>query len=252
MRIRSLHRWNLSPRAAIALQERLRTRVCRRLTGALPSDPIVAGADISYNRGSDVLYAAVVLLRLPDLAEVERQSEVARAAFPYVPGLLSFREAPALLRCFRKLTSRPDLVMIDGQGIAHPRRIGIASHLGLVLDLPTIGCAKSILCGRYELGKLGLRRGSVAPLVDRGEEVGQAVRTRDGVNPVFVSVGHNIDLATAVVVALRCGGGYRIPEPTRQAHMLVNELRIGGTTKPEGAARRNLAANTKDTKRGGR
>jgi deoxyribonuclease V len=225
MRVRSLHRWNLSPRAAIALQQRLRADVVCRLPARLPVNPIVAGADISYDRGSDVLFAAVVLLRLPDMAEIEQASAVARATFPYVPGLLSFREAPALLRCFRRLHCRPDAVMIDGQGMAHPRRIGIASHLGLILNLPTIGCAKSILCGAYDASNLGRKRGATVPLVDRGETVGQAVRTRDGVNPVFVSVGHNIDLTSAVSVVLQSGAGYRIPEPTRRAHLLVNELR---------------------------
>lgn len=226
MRVRSWHRWDVSPSAAVAIQRRLRSRVRCRLTRRLPSELLVAGTDISYDRGSDVLHAGVVLVRLPDLAVVERQFVVARARFPYVPGLLSFREAPALLRCFRKLKQRPDLVMVDGHGVAHPRRFGIASHLGLILNVPACGCAKSILCGSH--GALDYKRGSVAMLEDRGEVIGCAVRTRDGVNPVFVSVGHKLDLDTAVAVVLRCAGRYRIPEPTRQAHLLVNERRRAG------------------------
>jgi deoxyribonuclease V len=223
MHVRKFHRWNVSPRAAMAVQLRLRERVRCALAEPLPANPLVAGADISYDRGSDVMYAAVVVVRLPDLAVMEQQDAVAKARFPYVPGLLGFREAPALLRCFRRLKHVPDAVLVDGHGQAHPRRFGVASHLGVILDVPTVGCAKSILCG--ETGRLGERRGSVSPLVDRGEPVGCALWTRDGVKPVYVSVGHKIDLGTAVDLVVRCGGRYRLPEPTRLAHLAVNELR---------------------------
>src|SRR5262245_60386391 len=169
------------------------------------------------------MYASVIVLRLPAFEVVETADAVRDVHFPYVPGLLSFREAPALLEAFARLQTVPDAVMLDGQGVAHPRRIGIASHLGLWLDLPTVGCAKSLLTGRF--GELGVSSGSTAPLVDRREQVGLAVRTRDKVQPVYVSAGHKIDLDSALRVVLACRGGYRIPEPTRRAHLRVNELR---------------------------
>ncbi|MCX7887954.1 MAG: endonuclease V, partial [Verrucomicrobiae bacterium] len=147
----------LTPRAAIALQRRLASKVVPRLTEPLPPKPSVAGADVAYDKHSDRLFAAVVVLRLPELAVVEQATVCDRVRFPYVPGLLSFREAPALLKCFRQLRQRPDVVLVDGHGVAHPRRFGIASHLGVLLDVPTIGCAKSILVGKHE--PLGMRRG---------------------------------------------------------------------------------------------
>jgi deoxyribonuclease V len=162
-------------------------------------------------------------LRTSDWSLVEKQEFVCETRFPYVPGLLSFREAPPLLEAFAKLQTQPDAVMIDGQGIAHPRRMGIASHLGLCLDVPTIGCAKSLLIGTFK--EPGKRRGAMSRLMDKGDVIGRVVRTRQDVKPLFVSVGHMIDLASAVRLVLKCGRGYRIPEPTRQAHLYVNELR---------------------------
>lgn len=223
MRITPVNRWNVTPRQAIVLQQRLRSQVVLCLPRTIPTDALVAGADISYDKHSDQLYAGIVVLQMPNLRMVEHVTVVDRARFPYVPGLLSFREAPALLKAFRKLRRVPDVVLIDGQGLAHPRRFGIACHLGLLLDVPTIGCAKSILCGSYE--KLGVGRGGTAQLVHKGESVGVALRTRHGVQPIFISVGNHIDLASAVAIALRCTGKYRIPEPTRRAHILVNQLR---------------------------
>lgn len=184
----------------------------------------MAGADVSYQKGGDKLFAAVVVLQLPTLRLVEQATVVARARFPYVAGLLSFREAPALLAAFRKLRARPDLVLVDGHGIAHPRRFGIASHLGWLLEVPTIGCAKSILCGTH--GRLARPRGATSALVHKAEPVGTALRTRAGVQPVYVSVGHLIDLDSAVEIVLRCAPKFRIPEPIRQAHMRVNKLRV--------------------------
>ncbi|HYV37421.1 MAG TPA: endonuclease V [Gemmataceae bacterium] len=143
--------------------------------------------------------------------------------FPYVPGLLSFREGPVLLEAFAKLRTTPDAVMIDGQGFAHPRRMGIACHIGLFLDVPTLGCAKSLLVGKYK--EPGKKRGSLAPLLDKDDIIGSIVRTRDKVKPVFVSIGHKIDQASAVRLVLQCAQGFRIPEPTRQAHLHVNALR---------------------------
>ncbi len=178
---------------------------------------------MSYNRFSPKLYAAVVVLRLSDGAVLETQGIVGRAAFPYVPGLLSFREIPIVLEVFAKLQHRPDVVMADGQGIAHPRRLGLAAHLGLWLDLPTFGCAKSRFIGTYE--EPGTDAGSTSPLRDAEEVIGAVVRSKRRCQPLFVSAGHKIDLASSVRLVLETCRGYRIPEPTRQAHLAVNELR---------------------------
>jgi deoxyribonuclease V len=222
-RLLSCRRWDVSPREAVELQRQLQGKIVEQLEQPLPAEPLVAGADVSYDKRSAKLFAAVVVLRLPGLEPVEQVSVVDRARFPYVPGLLSFREAPAVLKAFGRLRHRPDVVMIDGHGRAHPRRFGIASHLGWLLDVAAIGCAKSILCGACQ--RLGRGRGATAPLLHRGEPVGLAVRTRAGVQPVYVSVGHKMDLATAVEIVLRCAPRFRIPEPTRQAHLLVNQFR---------------------------
>jgi deoxyribonuclease V len=221
MEIRPLHRWDLSPAEAIALQKKLAVRVDPR--PSLKRCDLVAGADVSYNRFSTTFYAGVVVLRVADCAVVETQGVMRETPFPYIPGLLSFREAPALLAAFARVRSEPDAVMLDGQGFAHPRRIGLACHVGLWLDRPTIGCAKSVLVGRY--GELGNEAGSTAPLVDRREVVGMAVRTKTGVQPMFVSIAHRINLESAVRLVLRTCRGYRMPEPTRQAHLHVNALR---------------------------
>jgi deoxyribonuclease V len=184
---------------------------------------LVAGADASWDRGSPVLFAAVVVLALPGLEAVESVGVRARARFPYVPGYLSFRELPAVLAAFARLRSTPDLIVYGGHGRAHPRRFGIASHLGVVLDLPTLGCAKSPLVGSFR--EPGARRGSHAPLLDAGERIGSALRTREGAKPVFVSVGHRITLADARRLALRLSPRFRLPEPIRAAHAAVNALR---------------------------
>jgi deoxyribonuclease V len=221
MKIRNLHSWDLTPTAAVALQRELADQVDAR-TPLCDAD-LVAGADVSYNRFSPIVYAAVVVLRTSDWSVVEKQEAVGRAAFPYIPGLLSFREIPILLEAFVKLKTRPDAVMLDGQGFAHPRRLGLAAHAGLCLDVPTVGCAKTRLIGTYR--EPGKRAGAIAPLRDRDEVIGSIVRTKKGVKPLFISVGHRIDLASAVRLVLQCCNGYRIPEPTRQAHLHVNVLR---------------------------
>jgi deoxyribonuclease V len=221
MKINHLHDWTLTPKEAVALQRTLAGKVDTRTP--LVHCELVAGADASYNRFSPVFYAVVVVLRTSDWTIVEKQEAVCHSPFPYVPGLLSFREAPALLEAFAKVKTVPDAVMIDGQGIAHPRRIGIASHMGLCLDVPTIGCAKSRLTGVYKEPRK--KRGSLAPLRDKDDVIGSIVRTRDGIKPLFVSVGHKIDQPSAVRLVLESARGYRIPEPTRQAHLHVNELR---------------------------
>lgn len=180
----------------------------------------VAGADLAFLPDSDRVIAAVVLLAYPSMEVLETVVRGDRTSFPYVPGLLSFRETPPVLRVIRRLRRAPDLIFIDGHGLSHPRAAGIACHIGVLLDIPVIGCAKSILCGRF--AEPAARRGSVSYLYDAQDAVmGAAVRTRDGVRPVFVSVGHRIGLAQAIRLTLRCVKGFRIPEPTRQAHLVA-------------------------------
>lgn len=216
-----LHEWNLTPTEAIALQHELAGRIIRE--DRLNEVRLVAGVDMAINEEHETARAAVVLLSFPDMEIVERHIYEEPIRMPYVPGLLSFREAPPVIGAFKKLRHQPDLVMADGQGIAHPRRIGIASHLGLWLDLPTIGCAKSILRGHYNKDELGEEVGSWQPLIDKKEIVGAAVRTRTRVNPMFISIGHRISLETSIHYVLACGKGYRLPEPTRQADKLSKD-----------------------------
>jgi deoxyribonuclease V len=218
----ALHSWDLTPGEAIEVQRRLRNLV--RLRPLARPVNTIAGADISFNKFSETVYAGIVVLSLPELRVIETAGVRSVAKFPYIPGLLSFREAPSLLEAWEKLKTKPDVLTLDGQGIAHPRRCGIACHVGVLLDWPTVGCAKSILVGRY--GDLGLEAGSRAPLVDKGEQVGVALRTKNKVSPVFVSPGHLIDLDSAVDLVLRSITKYRLPETTRQAHLLVNRLRV--------------------------
>ncbi|MFW5803220.1 MAG: deoxyribonuclease V [Verrucomicrobiota bacterium] len=176
----------------------------------------VCGVDVSGVRHGAATAAAVVM-RLPELTVAEFATAQVELAFPYRSGLLSFRECPALLTVLERLSRRPDVVLVDGQGIAHPRRFGLACHLGVILDIPAVGCAKSRLCGSYAepLGERGCR----SPLVDNGEVVGMVLRTRDNVKPLFVSPGHKVDLADSVDLVLACGSGLRVPEPTRLAHI---------------------------------
>jgi deoxyribonuclease V len=218
----SLHSWDLTPGEAIEVQKRLCNLV--RIEPRAREVHTIAGADISFNKFSETVYAGIVVLSLPDLQIIESVGVRSETKFPYVPGLLSFRETPSVLEAWEKLKTKPDVLMLDGQGIAHPRRFGIACHVGLLLDWPTIGCAKSILVGKH--GELGIEAGSRSPLIDRGEQVAVALRTKDKVSPVYVSSGHLIDLDSAVDLVLRSTGKYRQPEPTRQAHLLVNQLRV--------------------------
>jgi deoxyribonuclease V len=227
------HSWNVTPTEAAEIQRRMRDRlVLEPPAGFAPR--LVAGADISLDAPSrfapdrpldNRAYAGVVVIDRETMATAEEATAIAEITFPYVPGLLSFRELPAVAQAWERLRARPDVLIFDGAGYAHPRRFGLACHGGVLFDVPSIGCAKSILVGRH--GPLGDRRGSTAELVDRGEVVGMAVRLRDRVNPVFVSVGHRMDLTTAVAVVLSVAAGYREPETTRRAHRLVNELRRG-------------------------
>jgi len=214
------HRWDLSPEEAAALQRDLATKAERQ--NRLGPVKLVAGIDVSVR--DDAGRAAIVVLDFERLSPVEYAVATRPITFPYIPGLLSFREGPAALEALAQLKTTPDLLMVDGHGLAHPRRFGIASHLGLLADLPSIGCAKSRLVGRHD--EPGQEVGNYAPLVDRGEVIGAVLRTRPGVSPVFVSIGHRIDLATSIQTVLACCRGYRLPETTRWAH------RVAGGEKP--------------------
>lgn len=216
-----MHDWDLTPKEAIALQNRLRDRV--RLQPLKRKIRTIAGADISFNRFSDRIYAGIVVLSLPDLEVIESTAIRSRTRFPYIPGLLSFRELPALLEAWAKLKTIPDALILDGQGLAHPRRFGIACHAGIWLKIPTIGCAKSILVGKH--AELPPEAGSQTPLVDRNEQIGVVLRTKKKVAPVYVSPGHLIDMPGAVNLVQRSLTRYRLPETTRRAHLLVNRLR---------------------------
>jgi deoxyribonuclease V len=220
--LRPLHDWNVTPEEAQAIQRRLRDQV-RVEPLDLAAVRTVAGADISFEKGAETVFAGFVVLRLPELEVVDQAGVQTQSSFPYVPGLLSFREVPPLLEAWEVLSVRPDALICDGQGLAHPRRFGIACHLGLLLDLPTVGCAKRILTGRH--GPVGNEPGDWAPLTDHGEVVGAALRTRAGVTPVYVSVGHRCDLPGAIALVRLCAGRTRVPETTRHAHLFVNTLR---------------------------
>ena len=221
--MKQLHRWDVSYDEAVAIQNKLRQNVS--FTPLRRSISTVAGADVSYDRRSNNIYAAIAILRFPSLEPLEHAVAEAEASFPYIPGLLSFREAPIVVEAFEKLSNKPDVLICDGQGIAHPRGFGLASHLGLLLEIPSIGCAKSRLCGIH--GEIGPEVGDNTPLCLNNATVGAVVRTRKGVKPVYVSVGHKTDLRGAIKIVLHSGAGYRLPEPTRAAHHLVNAARIG-------------------------
>jgi deoxyribonuclease V len=219
MKITPLHEWNLSPKEAIELQKQLAFEVVAEDRFAEPVKT-VAGIDLGYDAKNDTSRAVVVVLSFPELELIESAEALLPIQFPYVPGLLSFRETPVAIRALEKLKTAPDLILCDGQGLAHPRRFGVACHIGLIADVPSIGVAKSILVGRFE--NLGEQRGSVAPLIHKNERVGVALRTKDKVQPVYVSAGHRISLETAAEYVLRCAPKYRLPETTRLADKLAS------------------------------
>jgi deoxyribonuclease V len=214
-------RWDVSPAEARALQRELAGHV--RCEDDLAPVQLVGGVDVSMQRFATEGFAAVVVLAFPSLEVVEISTVRMPLTMPYVPGLLSFRELPLVLTAWDRLRQKPDLVLVDGHGIAHPRGLGIASHLGLAIDRPTIGCAKSILVGRHD--DLGPNRGDRQPLIYKGRQVGYALRTKDRVNPLYIACGHRISQETAVRWVLECDRGYRLPEPTRQAHLAANAAR---------------------------
>lgn len=223
MHRQALHRWQVTPQEARELQKRFAGQV-RLRPFALEEGMLVAGVDVSYRRFGHQFHGAVVVLDYPGLQLVESAVASLASPFPYVPGLLSFRELPALVAALEKLSRLPDLVLVDGQGIAHPRRFGLASHLGVWFDVPTIGCAKSRLCGAYR--DPGRMRGEMTQLTAGDEELGRVVRTRSGIKPLFISPGHLVDCRSAAAAVLACHSGYRLPQPTRLAHQLANRQRL--------------------------
>ncbi len=229
VKVVSLHSWQVGIPEAKDIQRRLAERVSR--SGEVKSPRFIAGVDISVRREAGTATGAVVVLQYPELKVVAAKVVAGKLGFPYIPGLLSFREAPLVLAACQELTLVPDLILVDGQGIAHPRRMGLASHLGLFLNTPTIGCAKSLLCGQHELP--GEEPGSYAEVMDRGETIGVALRTKLGVKPVYVSIGHKISLESAVSWVLKCCRGYRLPEPARLAHLTAGgNLKLPRDNKP--------------------
>ncbi|MCX5682602.1 MAG: endonuclease V [Planctomycetota bacterium] len=222
MKIQRLHEWNLDYRQAVEVQKQLAGRV-------IEGPPIervetVAAADVSAGKREEWIIAAVVVMRLPDFEVLETSQAGLKATWPYVPGCLSFREAPVVLEAFRQLRTVPDVVLLDGQGRAHPRRMGLASHIGLALEVPTIGCAKSRLVGEMR-GELEPERGSRQEFWEGGERIGTVLRTRAGVKPVYVSVGHRIDLPSAERWVLAAAPRFRLPEPATAAHQRVTHLK---------------------------
>lgn len=209
------HSWDVSPAEAMAIQRDLLDAVCTEdLLGAVQT---VAGVDVGLRQG--VARAAIVVLAFPDLIPVEQSTAQREVGFPYIPGLLTFREGPVILDALERLSSEPDVLIFDGQGMAHPRRMGLATHMGILLDHPTIGCAKSRLCGEYQMP--GPQKGDHSYLWHEGEVIGAALRTRAKVSPVFISVGHKVSLERAMDCVLRCCPTYRLPETTRWAHRVA-------------------------------
>jgi len=230
MQIKDLHGWNLSYSQARDCQKNLASKV--QLVPLKKQPKLIAGIDCAFSKDGKKIIAAVVVLKLPDLTPVETTSALRQVTFPYIPGLLSFREAPVCIAAVEKLKTKTDLFIIDGQGIAHPRRLGLAAHLGLFFDKPTIGCAKSRLTGQFQ--EPPLEKGAYTLLKDKKgvkrdtqyETIGAVVRTRTNVKPVFVSVGNKCLLKDAIKITLSCAVKYRLPEPTRLAHQLVSKLKL--------------------------
>lgn len=213
---------SLSPAEAVAIQNELRQQI--RLKPLENPIKLIAGADISFNKYSETVYAGIVVMQFPSMQVVETVSVVDETRFPYVPGLLAFREVPALAKCWEKLAHKPNLLVLDGHGISHPRRMGIATHFGVLMQTPTMGCAKSLLTGKYE--EPPNEPGAATDLIHKGEVVAKVLRTKRNVKPVFISPGHLVTQNECMHIILQCVKGYRLPEPTRKAHLFVNEVRV--------------------------
>lgn len=222
---KNLHNWNITAKEAIKIQEDLSKKVI--IKNEFSKIKKIAGADAAYLlKEENKVIAAVVLFSFPELEVIEYSFAIKKVYFPYIPGLLTFREGPALVYAIKQLNEQPDLIMFDGQGIAHPRGLGIASHLGVALDMVTIGCAKKRLIGRWE--NLGEDKGEYVPLIKNGKRIGVVLRSRKGVKPIFVSPGHKIDIETSVDFVLKCLSRFRLPEPTRKAHQLCEKIKKEG------------------------
>ncbi|MHC4637791.1 MAG: deoxyribonuclease V [Planctomycetota bacterium] len=219
MQIKDLHNWNLSYAQARDLQKLLAAKV--RLTPIKKTPKLIAGLDCAFTRQGQNIIAAAIILTFPNFETVEQSIAIQKLTFPYIPGLLSFREAPACIEAVRKLKNTPHIFLIDGQGIAHPRRLGLAAHLGLFFNKTTIGCAKSRLTGTFE--EPPLEKGTYTFLHDKGEKIGAVLRTRKNVKPLFISVGNKCTLKDAIKITLQCSIKYRLPEPTRLAHQIVTK-----------------------------
>jgi deoxyribonuclease V len=207
---------------ALAIQRELQKRVIKQ--NGFREINTIAGVDLAQIHGGKQQICGILVYSFPELIEIERSSAIVRVVFPYIPGLLAFREGPAIIGTLKQLKQKPDILMVDGQGIAHPRRCGIASHVGVILDIPTIGVAKTRLYGKFD--EPGEMRGDWTELSSHsGESIGAVLRTKNNTRPVFVSIGHKIDLKTSIRVTLRCANGFRIPEPTRQADIFVTQLK---------------------------
>jgi len=215
----NLHSWEVNPQEAIKIQKDLKSNIS--LKKSFSKINKIAGADVSYYQNK--MIAGVVIFEFPNLKTIERQSFISTVTFPYIPGLLTFREGPSLLAAFKKIKNDPDIILFDGQGIAHPRRMGIATHLGLFLDKPTIGCAKSKLSGKYT--SVGEEKGDYTLLKEGKEVLGAVLRTRRKVKPIFISPGYKIDLSDSIEITLKCIVKYRLPVPVREAHIFVNQIR---------------------------
>ncbi len=223
MMIDHQHSWNISVKEASQIQNQLRNQVELENALEISSIQTIAAADVSFSRNSTTLFAAIVLYSFPDLRLLNVYKAVSEIHFPYIPGYLSFREIPVLLKAFEQLPDDVDLILCDGQGIAHPRRFGLASHVGVLLDKPAIGCAKSLFIGTYEEPKASA--GSYSTLHHNNEDIGVVLRTRDNVKPVYVSPGHKTTIQQAREIISACVKKYRIPIPLRSAHIEVNRYR---------------------------
>ncbi len=228
MKIRQFHSWYITPQEAGNIQQKLSNYIILKSKfNSLNEIKVIAGADVSYSSDETYAYASVVILKFPELKLIEKLtiSKKVEWYFPYIPGLLSFREAPFLLEVFKKIRKIPQVILFDGQGIAHPKYLGLATHLGIILDKPTIGCAKSLLYGEYE-EPVNLKGAYTFLKRENGELIGTVLRTRKEVKPVFVSCGYKIDLMLAIDIVLKCCSKYRIPDPLRLAHRETRKAKI--------------------------
>lgn len=219
MQLQELHPWNVKPEEAVKYQKRLLQKIS--FSPTFNHIELIAGVDASYQNG--YIIGGIVILKYPELSVLDRKYIINKVNFPYISGLLTFREGPTLVNLFKKVEWNPDIIFFDGQGYAHPRRMGIATHLGLFLDRATIGCAKSRLIGNYT--KPGNKKGCYSPLLHKEIVIGAVLRTRDKVKPIFVSSGNHINLKKAIEITLSCTTKFRIPEPVREAHLFVNKMR---------------------------